>query len=59
MAYRIYFENSDKHALLEHNETILDVAIRAGIDVNYGCSNGNCGLCMAQCLDGCIRNCTK
>lgn len=55
MAYQVHFEDNDRKIAIENNETILDVAIRAGLDVNYGCSNGNCGLCIARHSDGCIR----
>ena len=29
-------------------ESILDAAIREGVPLNYGCSNGNCGMCKAK-----------
>ena len=56
MAFRIHFESSDKLVSVENNETILDVAIRSGIAVSYGCSNGSCGECIAKCLDGCVES---
>jgi CDP-4-dehydro-6-deoxyglucose reductase len=34
------------------HESILDAAIRAGVPLNYGCSNGNCGLCKAKIITG-------
>ena len=37
---------------VQHNETILEAAIRAGVSLNYGCSSGTCGLCMARLLEG-------
>lgn len=39
----------------EAHESILDAAIRAGIPLNYGCSNGNCGLCKAKIVSGDTR----
>jgi len=34
------------------HESILDAAIRAGVPLNYGCSNGNCGMCKAKIVSG-------
>lgn len=41
-------------ALLEVNatETLLEAGLRAGLALNYGCSNGNCGLCRARVVAG-------
>ena len=33
-------------------DTILEAALRAGLALNYGCSNGNCGLCKARIVSG-------
>lgn len=40
---------------VEGEETILEAALRAGLSVNYGCSNGNCGDCRARVLEGEVR----
>jgi CDP-4-dehydro-6-deoxyglucose reductase len=37
---------------VEGSDTILDAALRAGISLRYGCSNGNCGLCKARVVSG-------
>ena len=39
----------------EGKETLLEGALRAGFALNYGCSNGNCGLCKAKLLEGDIE----
>lgn len=44
-----YIFHADEH------ESILDAAIRAGVPLNYGCSNGNCGLCKAKVVSGSIK----
>ena len=36
-------------------DTILEAALRAGLALNYGCSNGNCGLCKARVVSGQIK----
>jgi len=37
---------------VEGSDTILDAALRAGLSLRYGCSNGNCGACKAKVLSG-------
>lgn len=37
---------------VEGSDTILDAALRAGISLPYGCSNGNCGQCKAKVISG-------
>ena len=37
---------------VEGSDTVLDAALRAGISLRYGCSNGNCGLCKAKVISG-------
>jgi CDP-4-dehydro-6-deoxyglucose reductase len=37
---------------IEGNDTILQAALRAGIPLNYGCSSGNCGDCLARLVSG-------
>lgn len=36
----------------EGKQTILDAALAAAIPLNYGCSQGTCGLCLARLLRG-------
>jgi CDP-4-dehydro-6-deoxyglucose reductase len=40
---------------VEGTDTILEAALRAGIPLNYGCSNGNCGECRARLVSGEIK----
>ncbi len=47
---QLAFSQNSFHA--ESHESILDAAIRAGVPLNYGCSNGNCGLCKARIVSG-------
>ncbi len=37
---------------IEGNESILEAALHAGIALNYGCTNGNCGSCKARLVSG-------
>lgn len=41
--------------LVEGNDTLLEAALRAGIPLDYGCSNGNCGECAARLVSGQIK----
>ncbi len=52
MAHRVHFQCSDREAVTAHGESVLDAAIRAGFNVDYGCNNGNCGRCVARLLEG-------
>lgn len=39
----------------EKNETLLEAALRSGLSVDYGCSNGACGKCKAKIISGKIE----
>ena len=52
MSYLIELESGNYSFSAESHESILDAAIRAGVPLNYGCSNGNCGLCKARVVSG-------
>lgn len=43
---------SQREFFVEGSDTILDAALRAGISLRYGCSNGNCGQCKARLITG-------
>lgn len=43
---------SHREFFVEGSDTLLDAALRAGLALNYGCSNGNCGLCKARVITG-------
>ena len=43
---------SEHTFVIEGKDTILEAALRAGLALNYGCSNGNCGLCKARVVSG-------
>jgi len=37
---------------IEGSESILEAGLRSGLALDYGCSNGNCGLCKAKVVSG-------
>ena len=36
----------------EGNSTLLEAGLHAGLALNYACSNGNCGQCLAKIISG-------
>jgi CDP-4-dehydro-6-deoxyglucose reductase len=43
---------SGREFFVEGADTILEAALRAGLAMEYGCSNGNCGQCKARVVSG-------
>lgn len=52
MAYRIRLVQSGHEFEAEPTETILEAALRHGINLPYRCSNGTCGQCVARVVAG-------
>jgi len=52
MAAHVHLLPSQHDFFVEGADTILEAALRAGLNMNYGCSNGNCGLCKARVVSG-------
>jgi CDP-4-dehydro-6-deoxyglucose reductase len=46
---------SQREFFVEGSDTLLDAALSAGLALNYGCSNGNCGLCKARVVSGQVK----
>lgn len=46
---------SQREFFVEGSDTLLDAALRAGLALDYGCSNGNCGLCKARVVSGQVK----
>ncbi|MHB8563851.1 MAG: 2Fe-2S iron-sulfur cluster-binding protein [Acidiferrobacteraceae bacterium] len=55
MTAQIRLLPSNHEFLIEGNDTILDAALRSGLSLSYGCSNGNCGLCKAKVVSGATK----
>jgi CDP-4-dehydro-6-deoxyglucose reductase len=43
---------SENEFAIEQNDTILEGALKSGFSLNYGCSDGSCGLCRAKVKSG-------
>jgi CDP-4-dehydro-6-deoxyglucose reductase len=52
MSYKVQVEPSGHEFQVETDESILDAAIRQGINLPYGCRNGFCGDCLATLTTG-------
>jgi ferredoxin len=44
--------DSDKSAPIPPDKTVLDVAEDIGVDIDYSCREGICGVCRVQLLKG-------
>lgn len=55
MIHRVQLKSGARSFTAEEHESILDAAIRAGVPLDYGCSNGNCGLCKARVVSGATK----
>jgi len=52
MSAHVTVKPSGHEFFVEGSETLLKAALRAGLTPNYGCGNGNCGLCKARVVTG-------
>ncbi len=52
MAYTITLLPFGKRFTCEEGETILQAALRQGIQLRYGCKHGGCGTCKALIVEG-------
>ncbi len=52
MSAHVTVKPSGHQFFVEGSETLLKAALRAGLAPNYGCGNGNCGLCKARVVAG-------
>jgi len=52
MSYTVHIEPSGHSFTALPEETLLEAALRSGININYNCSNGSCGDCRVRLLSG-------
>ncbi len=52
MSYTVRIEPTGHSFTALPEETLLEAALRSGININYYCSNGTCGDCKARLLAG-------
>ena len=52
MSYRINLIPSEHSFEAELSETVLEAALRSGVNLGYSCNSGSCGDCMATIVSG-------
>ena len=55
IAAQVHIKNTGHEYFIEGNNSILEAGLSAGLALNYGCSNGNCGKCKAKLISGEIK----
>jgi len=55
MAAQVRILPSGHEFLIEGTDSILEAGLRSGLALNYGCSNGNCGLCKCKVVSGQVK----
>ncbi|MDP3123887.1 MAG: 2Fe-2S iron-sulfur cluster-binding protein, partial [Thiobacillus sp.] len=55
MSAHVTIQPSGHEFFVDGNDTLLEAALRNGVSLNYGCSNGNCGDCKARLLSGEVK----
>ena len=51
-SFQVTIANKGKVIAVARDETILQAAVREGIDYPYACASGNCGTCVSQLDSG-------
>jgi CDP-4-dehydro-6-deoxyglucose reductase len=52
MSYKIIFNEKKDHFFCRDNETVLEAALAAGINIPYSCRQGTCKSCIVKKLSG-------
>ena len=55
MAAQVHIKNTGHEFFVDGINSILEAGLSAGLALNYGCSNGNCGKCKAKLISGEIK----
>ncbi len=56
LQYQVELKKSGRTFTVEADETVLEAAIRQGVQLPYGCKNGACGSCKGKVLEGRIEH---
>jgi CDP-4-dehydro-6-deoxyglucose reductase, E3 len=52
VSYQVTLKASGKQFTVNQDETLLEAALRQGINLPYGCKNGACGSCKGKIVEG-------
>jgi CDP-4-dehydro-6-deoxyglucose reductase len=55
MAAQVRILPSGHEFFIESTDSITEAGLRGGLALNYGCSNGNCGLCKCKVVSGQVK----
>ena len=55
MAAQVHLEPSGHEFFVQGKDSLLDSGLRAGLTLNYGCSDGSCGRCVAKLKSGIVK----
>ncbi len=55
MTARVKLVPGGRTFAVEGSDSLLDGALRCGLKLDYGCSNGNCGRCRARLVSGTLE----
>jgi CDP-4-dehydro-6-deoxyglucose reductase len=56
VSYQVTLKTSGKQFTVTQDETLLEAALRQGINLPYGCKNGACGSCKGKVVKGKITH---
>jgi len=57
MSYKINILPSGHQFEAETHESVLEAALRSGLNLSYHCNTGSCGECKARVVDGVVETC--
>ena len=52
VSYQVTLKASGKQFTVNQDETLLEAALRQGVNLPYGCKNGACGSCKGKIVEG-------
>jgi CDP-4-dehydro-6-deoxyglucose reductase, E3 len=55
MAAQVHIDPSGHEFFVQGNDSLLDSGLRAGLSLDYGCSDGSCGRCKARLKSGALK----
>jgi CDP-4-dehydro-6-deoxyglucose reductase len=55
MSAHVTIQPSGHEFYVDGNDTLLEAALRNGVSLSYGCSNGNCGECKVRVVSGEVK----
>ena len=56
VSHQVTLKTSGKQFTVNQEETLLEAALRQGINLPYGCKNGACGSCKGKVIEGLITH---